>query len=69
MLTQTKPWYASKGVWGGLIGVASPILAYLGYAIAPEDADALVAGLTTIGGALGGVLAIVGRVGATTQIG
>lgn len=63
-----KNWYASKGVWGGVVTLLAAILGALGYAFGHESQEALVAALTAIGGGVGGVLAIYGRIKADGKI-
>jgi uncharacterized membrane protein len=61
-----KPWYASRGVIGGLVVVVAQVAQAIGYQV---DADALT-DLVLQGVALvGGLLALVGRVQATRPIG
>lgn len=58
-VTNGKPWYASKGVWGGIIAAVSPLVGLLlHYQIDPEVA-ADIAGLLAC---LGGILAAHGRI-------
>ena len=67
----SKPWYMSKTVWGGLlsiVGIACPrAIAALGGSDAAADQIITVvgAGVTLVGG----ILAIYGRVKASTTIG
>lgn len=72
----TKSALASVGVWGGVIAVITGALGFFGYALSADDAataathaqsiyDAVMAGVT----AVGGLLAIWGRLRATKQIG
>ncbi len=72
-MTETKKWYLSKGVWGAVLTLAGPLLASLGlelddstrsYVI--EEAVALAGGVTTV---VGGILALWGRLSASTPIG
>lgn len=63
-----KPWYASRGVWGGIVTILSLVAGFLGYTVGPEDREALIIALSGIGGAVGSVVAVVGRVKATKKI-
>lgn len=65
----TKKWYASKGVWGGIVAVVAAIAAGFGYQLGPEAQGDLVTALAAIGGAVGGVVAVAGRVVASKKIG
>ena len=65
---ETKKWYDSLGVWGGAVVVGATIAGFFGYQIdeaaQAQIVDAIVAGVT----AIGGLLAIIGRVKANKQI-
>lgn len=63
-----KPWYVSRGVWGGLITIICMVLGVFGYAISPEETEQLVLALTAIGGAIGSVVGIYGRVKAKERL-
>lgn len=63
-----KKWYASKGIWGGVITLLSVILTVLGYQLTPEDQELIVASITAVMGGIGGLLAIWGRVRASKPI-
>lgn len=63
-----KPWYRSRGVWGGVIAAAAGVVEPLGLTVSADDQARLaeaMAQLFTVGGAL---LAIYGRVVATGRI-
>jgi hypothetical protein len=68
-MNESKPWYASSGVWGGVIAVLAAVLGLLGYSIGAEDQVALAGYVATIGSVVGGLLAIIGRVRASKKIG
>lgn len=69
-MNDTKPWYASTGVWGGIIAVLTPLIgAFFHMTVSSADSAALADALAGIGTAIGGILAVYGRVTATTQIG
>jgi len=69
---QKKPWYQSKTVWGGIIAVAAGILSVFGKNISPEMqqfmTDQAVQIATGIAAAVGGVLAIYGRIKAQGKL-
>lgn len=65
-MTDTKPWWQSKGVIGGAVAVVSAIAGLLGVSF---DEGQLTESLLMIGAGVGGVLAIWGRVVADKQIG
>ena len=63
-----KKWYESKGVWGGIVALFAVLIGAFGYAITPEDAQGLVDAFSAIGGAVGAILAIYGRIKAKDKI-
>ncbi len=60
---------ASKGVWGGIVAVIAGVLGLLGYTLTPADQLDLVGLLSAIVSAVGGIVAIWGRIVATKRIG
>ncbi len=68
-MNETKPWYQSKSVWGSIITIASMVAAVAGSPVNPADQQALVTLTTTAAGAVGGILALVGRLVAKDRIG
>lgn len=64
-----KPWYTSKGVWGGVVGVAIGAAGFFGITVGEAEAveitDLLVAGATSVAG----LVAVIGRVKADRKIG
>lgn len=66
----SKAWYASSGVWGGVLAVAAPIASVvLKVSIGGDDIALAAEALAEIGGGVGGLVAIVGRLKATRRIG
>ena len=72
-MAETKKWYLSKGVWGAILTLAGPLLASLGVdldestqSLVAEKAAALAGAVATV---IGGVLALWGRLSASTAIG
>lgn len=61
-------WYKSKGVWGGLIAIGAAIAGAFGYVMTPEDQAGIVDAAVVVAGAVGGVLAVYGRVKASKVI-
>jgi hypothetical protein len=69
IMEDNKAWYSSKTVWGGLIAVGAAIAGSFGIdvdaATQGEIADYIVVGV----GAIGGIVAIIGRLQASKKIG
>ncbi|MCB1378824.1 MAG: hypothetical protein KDK89_10730 [Alphaproteobacteria bacterium] len=63
-----KSFFASKTIWGGLIALVASAAAIWGYSITPADQAQIVELITGIGGIVGSVLAIYGRIVATRKI-
>lgn len=57
-----KKWWESKTIWGGLIAVIASILGIFGYDIGIDDQENLSTIIVSIAGAVGGAVAIIGRV-------
>ena len=63
-----KPWYQSKTVWGAVITLASMAAAIAGIELSDPDRQALTDFLVVAGGAVGGILSLVGRLVARGRI-
>lgn len=57
-----KPWYQSVGIWGGIISIFAPVAGIIGTRITEADASELAVQMAGIGAAIGGILAIIGRI-------
>lgn len=68
-MTDIKPWWQSKTLWGAIVAIASSALGLAGLEFGEADAQALTSLLTSLGAALGGIIAIVGRLKARSRIG
>jgi VIT1/CCC1 family predicted Fe2+/Mn2+ transporter len=62
------PWYKSKTVLSGIVAVLAGLAGAFGYAIAPEDQEAIIEVITIAGATVGGVGAIYGRIVATKVV-
>jgi len=73
MNANTKPWYASRAVWGGIVAAAAGAASLLGHELSPETqaflADQAVQIAVAAASIVGGVTAIYGRIKAETKIG
>lgn len=67
-MDEVKAWYHSRTVWGALLAVFAPVLQLIGIPISEEMEPELVEGIVTIIGAIGGLVALYGRLFATSQL-
>ena len=67
-LYDEKTWYQSKAVWGGVVAVVAAVAGYFGLPLGEADQAALVDAALAVAGAVGGILAIYGRVTAEKQV-
>ncbi len=67
-MDSTKPWYQSRTVWGALIAVFAPLFGVAGLHLAPGIEAELADGLVAVAGGIGGLLALYGRLSATSAI-
>lgn len=63
-----KAWYQSKTVWGALIAVAASVLQVAGIDFGVAEQGQLADIAVTLAGAVGGLLALYGRLVATSSI-
>ncbi len=68
-MTETKSIWMSRTVWGAAIAVLAALAGLLGVSIDEADQGILTDAMMQLMGAAGGVLAIWGRVRATSKIG
>ena len=68
-MNDSKPWYLSRTIWASIITIVAATGSFFGLPFAglddPALADALLQAIT----AISGVVAILGRVSASTRIG
>ena len=67
-MDDVKYWYNSKTIWGALISVGASLLHAVGIDIGIAEQAEVADSLVTIIGAVGGLLAIYGRLTANTAI-
>lgn len=67
-MNDSKKWYQSKSVWGGIVALLAVLLGAFGYSIGDGDQSALIDSLSVIGGAVGSLVAIYGRVKASKRV-
>ncbi|WP_288430736.1 hypothetical protein [uncultured Agrobacterium sp.] len=63
-----KAWYHSKTIWGALIAVMAPLLHVAGLNLTDGYENELSEGLATVAGGVGGLIALYGRLAATSAI-
>lgn len=68
-MAQTKSWYQSKTIWGGIASALVAIALAFGIVIGEAEQSVIVDALVAGGAAIGAVLAIYGRVKAEGDIG
>lgn len=64
-----KAWYLSRTIWASVITVASAAAALIGVPVDGLDTGALTDSLLQAVTAISGIIAILGRIGATSRIG
>ncbi|QDP59291.1 MAG: hypothetical protein Tp136SUR676911_30 [Prokaryotic dsDNA virus sp.] len=67
-MKDSKKWYQSKSVWGGIVALLAVLLGAFGYSITGDDQSLLIDSLSIIGGAVGSLVAIYGRVKASKRV-
>lgn len=67
-MNETKPWYESKGMWGGIISLIAGLLGIFGIPMLPEIMESFTEVFTALAAAVGGVLAVYGRWRATHRL-
>jgi uncharacterized membrane protein HdeD (DUF308 family) len=68
-MDEAKPLIQSKTFWGAVVALGGAALALGHYTLTPADAAQAVDLLSGVAGAVGGLIAIYGRVVATKKIG
>ena len=67
-MNNTKTWWASKGVWGGIIAVGAGIAGMFGIDIDPEAQLTLAQKIPLVVVEVGGIWAIIGRLVASSRL-
>ncbi len=63
-----KQWYLSKTVWGALLALGASVLQFTGIQIGGADQSTIADSAVAIAGAVGSLIAVYGRVTATSAI-
>lgn len=67
-MIDTKYWYQSKTVWGALIAILASVLQAGGFELDEGAQGELVEGIVALMGAVGGLLALYGRLSADKRL-
>ncbi|QBQ54950.1 hypothetical protein [Nitrosococcus wardiae] len=67
-MQQSKAWYQSRGVWGGVVTIAAAAAGAVGVVISPEQQDLIVNSVVAIATGVGGLLSLYGRLKADKPI-
>lgn len=68
-MVDTKPWYLSRTVWASLVTILLAIANYAGLAAAGLQPDVLTDAALNLATTISGVMALLGRLQATSRIG
>lgn len=68
-MTDSKPWYLSRTVWAAIVTIVAAVLGLFGLPFADLDQAATAEALLQAATATAGVVALLGRLVATTRIG
>ena len=68
-MEEMKQWYLSKTVWGALIAIVASLLPSAGLALDAGAQSQLADDLVSLAGAIGGLIAIYGRLTADKRLG
>ncbi len=63
-----KNWYESKAVWGGIVAAGASLAGLFGLDLPDGVGPDLTEALTALAGAIGGVLAVYGRIRADKRL-
>ncbi|MQB36137.1 hypothetical protein DXT97_04805 [Agrobacterium tumefaciens] len=68
IMDSTKAWYQSRTIWGALVAVFAPLFSIAGLELPAGLQGELADGLVTVAGGIGGLIALYGRLSATSAI-
>lgn len=68
-MNSQKKWWQSKTVWGGVVAISAGAAGVFGITVGPVEQLQLVEYLAAAGAAIGGLIAVYGRVSAKDEIG
>lgn len=67
-MQETKPWYLSKTIWAAVVSVLATIATFFGYPTDEALRQSITNGILQFVAALAGMVAIFGRLAASTKI-
>ena len=67
-MEEMKQWYLSKTVWGALIAILASLLPGMGIELGADARGQLADNLVSLAGAVGGLIAIYGRLTAEKRL-
>ena len=68
-MEEMKQWYLSKTVWGALTAITASLLPAMGLVLGADARIQLADNLVALAGAVGGLIAIYGRLTAEKRLG
>ena len=68
-MEDAKPWYRSRTIWASLVTVAAALAALSGIAVSEADQALLTETILQAVTAIGGIVALIGRLVAKSRIG
>lgn len=68
-MDEMKQWYLSKTVWGALVAIVASLLSGIGFELGADAQGELADDLVSLAGAIGGLIAIYGRLTAEKRLG
>ncbi len=68
-MTDSKPWYLSRTIWAAIVTIVVAVLGLFGLPFDSLDQTATVEALLQAATAIAGLVALLGRLMATTRIG
>lgn len=64
-----KTWYQSRTIWGALIAIGASLAHAGGYSLTAADQGQIADAAVSLAGTMGGLMAIWGRIRATSRVG
>jgi hypothetical protein len=64
-----KTWYQSRTIWGALVAIIASLAHAGGFSLSASDQGQIADALVSVAGTAGGLVAIWGRVKATSKLG